>query len=674
MKRELTAEKPTPIKAPKSPRAQENELGDAIEFMVDQMAQRFRNQVLNQLQVGTIDKFADIKLEVSRERKVVDRYEDKTVHVYEEREFTDAAGDVWTREERVERQESQPIYRTERYTTSTMASGIQQSDVILSFEDAQTGNYTAVLLRLANKFKKKILRQFDDQRLEAVSKQVLSKLDKKSKVEFYNKVAKVVGIDVQALIAKEGLKATTNALMLETAQWIKTLRDEALESFTNNTLFAMSQGESIDTIVSQFDDVVKTRKNHARFLARNQVQNYNSVTTKIRAQNLGIKKAVWETAGDERVRPSHEDREGKEFDLDTGLFSSVDGLYLLPGSDYNCFPGDSKLNHTSLCHKLYRRRYSGELTTLVFDDGVILKTTANHPVLTASGFKAAHLINAGDDVVRCLDQGINTTELYGNRPVPTFEQIYSALNLLGVDHGVSPAISGKFHGDVSDSEVEVISFDSELMREADSTIREKLTELNFSVADQVVILHLLTCNRDAVSMFVGLDLPAHSIMRTLDLCSTLIITHLTPLECFRFALGAWGNALLDQPSSDDVASDAKLFGDCVFAFSVLVHGRDLIVRKIYSLVDPCGRSGWNDAGLIKVTLESGETNPGLFADMSDGNAVAYKLDRVVEKFSTDFAGHIFNLETETGDYIAETTAVSNCRCTYTMIIPEEGEE
>lgn len=336
MKRELTAEKPTPIKAPKSPRAQENELGDAIEYMVSQMAQRFQNQVLNQLQVSTIDKFADIKLEVSRQRRVIDRYEDRTVHVYEERQFTDAAGDVWTREERVERQESRPVYRTERYTTSTMASGIQQSDVILSFEDAQTGNYTAVLLRLANKFKKKILKQFDDQRLEAVSKQILSKLDKKSKVEFYNKVAKVVGIDVQALIAKEGMKATTNALMLETAQWIKTLRDESLEKFTNNTLFAMTQGESLDTIVKQFDTVVSERKNHARFLARNQVQNYNSISTKVRAQNLGIKKGIWRTAGDERVRPSHEDRDGKEFDLAEGLYSSVDGKYLLTGIDFNC--------------------------------------------------------------------------------------------------------------------------------------------------------------------------------------------------------------------------------------------------------------------------------------------------------------------------------------------------
>ena len=98
----------------------------------------------------------------------------------------------------------------------------------------------------------------------------------------------------------------------------------------------MAQGDSLDTIVSQFDGLVAKRKNHAKFLARNQVQNYNSVTTKIRAQNLGITKAVWITAGDERVRPSHADREDKEFDLSEGLYSSFDDKYLLPGTDYNC--------------------------------------------------------------------------------------------------------------------------------------------------------------------------------------------------------------------------------------------------------------------------------------------------------------------------------------------------
>lgn len=138
MKREITAERPTPIKAPKSPRSIENELADVIEYMVAQMGQRFRNQVLNQLQAGTVEKFAD----------------------------------------------------------------------------AQVGNYAAVLIRLAKQVKRKLLKQFDDKRLEGEIRRILSKLDAKSKREFYERVAREVGIDVQALIAKEGMKATTNALSL----------------------------------------------------------------------------------------------------------------------------------------------------------------------------------------------------------------------------------------------------------------------------------------------------------------------------------------------------------------------------------------------------------------------------------------------------------------------------
>lgn len=273
MKRQVTAEKPTPIKAPRSPRSIENEMTELTDFMIQQMAKRFQNQVLSKIQVSTVEKFADS----GRPPR----------HVY-------------------------------------------------AFTDAQTGNFAAILLRLSKAAKRSLLKQFSNARIESISQQVLSKLDKRAKREFYERVAAKTGINVADLIAKEGMKATTNALMLETAQWIQTLRDETFQKFTNNTLFAMSQGESLDAIVNQFDDIVIERKNHAKFLARNQVQNYNSITTKIRAQNLGITKAVWETSEDDRVRPSHAARNGKEFDLAEGLYSSIDGLHLIPGTDYNC--------------------------------------------------------------------------------------------------------------------------------------------------------------------------------------------------------------------------------------------------------------------------------------------------------------------------------------------------
>lgn len=248
------------VKQPSSPRAQENEFEQILEFMVEQIAQRFENQVLKELNKSTVEKFAD----------------------------------------------------------------------------AQTGNFAKVLLSLSNKVQRKIRRQFNNERIESMVADILRKTDKRSQQQLYNQVENAIGINTKQLISREGLTYRINALIAETSQWVKKLRDESLEKFTNNTLHAMTMGQDLGELMEQFRSVKEERKNHAKFLAHNQIQNFNSVTTKLRAQKLDVKRAVWDTADDDSVRPSHADRDGKEFDLSEGLYSSVDGKYLIPGVDYNC--------------------------------------------------------------------------------------------------------------------------------------------------------------------------------------------------------------------------------------------------------------------------------------------------------------------------------------------------
>lgn len=248
------------IKGVSSPRAHEEELAEISSYMVEQIAKKFRNQVLNALQVGTINKFAD----------------------------------------------------------------------------KQIGNYANVFTGLAGQAKRKALKQFDNSRINEATNKILNKVNKRSQKEFYKRIENKVGINTTDLIKKEGMKPTTNALITETALWVQKVRDETIQYFTNNTLRAMTLGYGIDDIMKQFDEMEETRKNHAKFVARNQVQNFNSLTTNVRAKNLGITKAIWQTAGDERVRPSHVDREGKEFDIKDGCYSSVDGLWLQAGTDFNC--------------------------------------------------------------------------------------------------------------------------------------------------------------------------------------------------------------------------------------------------------------------------------------------------------------------------------------------------
>ena len=267
-KREIITDKPTTLKSPPAPRAQECELSKATEFMIREMSQRFRSQVFGELNKGTIEKFADA---------------------------------------------------------------------------AQTGNYAAIYLRLANRVRAKLLKQFDDKRIEELVGRILGKVNKRNRDELYGKVEARIGLSTKELTATEGLSADINALTLETSQWVKKLRDDTLEMYTANSLRAMTQGSSLSEIMEQFDGLVEKRKNHAKFTARNQIANFNSIATKLRAQNLGIKEAVWvtaagksETATDGRIRTCHMKRAGKTFRLDKGLYSSCDGQHLLPGVDYQC--------------------------------------------------------------------------------------------------------------------------------------------------------------------------------------------------------------------------------------------------------------------------------------------------------------------------------------------------
>jgi len=184
--RNITADKPTEIKSPSAPRAQERELSKAMEFMIREMSQKFRKQVFEELNQTTVEKF----------------------------------------------------------------------------EDAQTGNYASIYLKLADRVRRKLLRQFDDKRIEELVEQVLGKVNKRNQSELYGKVEKRIGLSTTELTATEGLMADINALNLETSQWVKKLRDDTLEMYTANSLRAMTQGTSLSEIMEQFDDLVEKRKNH----------------------------------------------------------------------------------------------------------------------------------------------------------------------------------------------------------------------------------------------------------------------------------------------------------------------------------------------------------------------------------------------------------------------------
>ena len=69
----------------------------------------------------------------------------------------------------------------------------------------------------------------------------------------------------------------------------------------------------------------------ASVIARDQVNKFNGELTMLRQTNAGVKKYIWRTTGDERVRPLHRSYNGRTFSWKTG---TAQGLH--PGRDIMC--------------------------------------------------------------------------------------------------------------------------------------------------------------------------------------------------------------------------------------------------------------------------------------------------------------------------------------------------
>ncbi len=229
-------------------------------------------------------------------------------------------------------------YMTEIIGTRILNQAIKKLDkrTVNKFADAQIGNYAKVFLGLAKKAKSKLLNQFSNERINKLIAEIYGKIDKANSKSFYSSIETKLGVSQQELLSTEGLREQINALKLESQQWLEKHRNDAIADYVNNALRNMTLGEGLDALINSHKSKMNEKKNQSKFVARQQLSTYNSLSTKLRADNVGIDSATWVTARDIRVRQSHIDRNGKEFKLDKGLYSSIDKKHILPGIDYGC--------------------------------------------------------------------------------------------------------------------------------------------------------------------------------------------------------------------------------------------------------------------------------------------------------------------------------------------------
>lgn len=139
-----------------------------------------------------------------------------------------------------------------------------------------------------------------------------------------------VGVDITGALTSEVLAGPMESALVANVELIKSIPTKYLDSVKSRVYESTSEGLRWEEIVEKIQDIGSVTESRAKLIARDQVSKMNGSFNEARQTSLGIDKYIWQTSGDERVRDTHADNDGKIFNWDDPPSTGH------PGEDINC--------------------------------------------------------------------------------------------------------------------------------------------------------------------------------------------------------------------------------------------------------------------------------------------------------------------------------------------------
>ena len=357
--------------------------------------------------------------------------------------------------------------------------------------------------------------------------------------------------------------------------------------------------------------------NRARLLARTEiVEAHNEgALNEFERSELEIGEEIlvqWWSARDSRVRRKHgiHGWHGE-------VMTQAEGRARI--GEPNCLVGDTMIFSPSSIHRTYKRRYDGTVITIRTSKGNNLTCTPNHPILTDTGFIPASALNIGSNVIcRLMADASKAIIKNKNNIIALIKDIESAFTLTGKVSFLC-GMPRDFHGDGIKGEVTVINTNRKLMNSFNTSIKQHFSKQAFSRID--AMRQISVCLSPFYLYFNRISLIAAGLMRFFNLIFSLSVSHFRPFKQFSFALSTGFNAVFQQDTIDSASRCIEFFSRFINRFTAGIKFNDTII----------------------------------------------KIDR------SDFSGHVYNLQTGSGLYIAQNIIVGNCRCSLIPWIPSSHD-
>ena len=400
-----------------------------------------------------------------------------------------------------------------------------------------------------------------------------------------------------------------------------------------------------------------------------------------------------------------------------GVVQKADSVTKRPPYHYNCLLGDSHVLTVGNVSGASKRWFDGEIIIIKTSKGRVLRCTPNHPILTSRGWVASGVLDVGGDVVCDLigDWVATSVSNHENAP-PLIEDVVNSIFSSSEVVTMPVPVSAKdFHNDGVGSKVAIVASDSFLSSGNNTSITKHFSESNFIARDPVIgkfLNRFSSFNKfgfrlgSTSSSYVGvfgkifnfiLSVSGHSsnlLFRSVSKVNSInlkdggsssntntdSVWHTTNTDsrikasnnilfCFsrlsklvnNMLLRPISNAIFFNASSDNIVNgvsrNIKADGDVLLRKSINVHCGNGIDDFFV------GKSTYDD---FKTCIKNNVSNDGLIngvsiCDAKDGFTSVIGLDYISSIKRKQFSGHVYNLETDDGYYVANGIITHNCR-------------
>lgn len=380
------------------------------------------------------------------------------------------------------------------------------------------------------------------------------------------------------------------------------------------TTYQLQQIDALDTAKGQERKIKQLQSMRAKTIARteaNMVRNQGLLQS-WRESGIQNPQKEWVAFPDERISDICEDLNGQIVPIDS-MFSSDEGEFAAPPAHPNCLLPGTRVGARPIGG--FMAWYDGPIRQIITKRGRRLAVTGNHPVGTPDGFVASNLLRQGDYVIGDSGNvGIPRTTGFANKQntPPSIDQVFRSLAVFGRTSRTT-ASDHDLHGDAifGQGDIYIVKTERELL----NTVWDKFRDLRF------IVPYMRLQTHSGFSAFgfgidgIGAPFSSNPCISQLPRNPLWVLSNILPLLNLRLGSSAYLNSVFDEPSTDNASTD------------------------------PC-----------------------LSSQLLKGHSRFVELDKIEEIRNGYFRGHVYDLETIPGHYIAEGIYVSNCRSTMRLVL------